>query len=109
MAYLGPYTSLYRYGTSAAPWWGQKGQAQPCARRRQTTIASWAAECGKRKLKCSPNFSIRDILGDAVKIRKWNIDGLPTDGFSVDNGVILSKSRRWPLMIDPQVRTGEAA
>lgn len=28
--------------------------------------------------------------------------GLPADGFSIDNAIILSKSRRWPLMIDPQ-------
>jgi dynein heavy chain len=37
-----------------------------------------------------------------VKIRAWNIAGLPVDSFSVDNGIIVSKSRRWPLMIDPQ-------
>lgn len=35
--------------------------------------------------------------------RSWNIDGLPTDGFSIDNGVMMENSRRWPLMIDPQV------
>ena len=35
--------------------------------------------------------------------RSWNINGLPTDGFSVDNGVMMENSRRWPLMIDPQV------
>ena len=28
--------------------------------------------------------------------------GLPTDEFSIDNAIILAKSRRWPLMIDPQ-------
>lgn len=37
-----------------------------------------------------------------MKIRAWNIAGLPVDSFSVDNGIIVSKSRRWPLMIDPQ-------
>ena len=28
--------------------------------------------------------------------------GLPADGFSIDNAIIAAKSRRWPLMIDPQ-------
>uniref|UniRef100_A0A8C2XK45 Dynein axonemal heavy chain 3 n=1 Tax=Cyclopterus lumpus TaxID=8103 RepID=A0A8C2XK45_CYCLU len=41
-------------------------------------------------------------LGDPIKIRAWNIAGLPSDSFSIDNGVIVSNSRRWPLMIDPQ-------
>uniref|UniRef100_A0A8B9E244 Dynein axonemal heavy chain 7 n=1 Tax=Anser cygnoides TaxID=8845 RepID=A0A8B9E244_ANSCY len=34
-----------------------------------------------------------------VEIRAWNIAGLPSDKFSIDNGIIIS---RWPLMIDPQ-------
>lgn len=37
-----------------------------------------------------------------MKIRAWNLDGLPKDTFSVDNGIITSQARRWPLMIDPQ-------
>ena len=43
-------------------------------------------------------------LGDPVKIRQWQIAGLPKDQFSVDNGIIVTNARRWPLMIDPQVR-----
>ena len=41
-------------------------------------------------------------MGDPVKIRAWNIAGLPVDSFSVENGMIMSRSSRWPLMIDPQ-------
>jgi dynein heavy chain len=37
-----------------------------------------------------------------VLIRDWHIAGLPVDSFSTDNGIIVDKSRRWPLMIDPQ-------
>ena len=54
------------------------------------------------KVPCSPVFSLIDTLGDPVAIREWNIDGLPKDSFSVDNGIIVSMARRWPLMIDPQ-------
>ena len=35
-------------------------------------------------------------------MRQWNIQGLPIDTFSVENGIIVTKTRRWPLMIDPQ-------
>ena len=31
-----------------------------------------------------------------------NILGLPKDNTSIENGIIIDKSRRWPLMIDPQ-------
>ena len=37
-----------------------------------------------------------------MKIRDWNIAGLPSDSFSIDNGIIISNSNRWPLLIDPQ-------
>ena len=53
-------------------------------------------------IACSADFSLSKTLGDPVKIRDWNIDGLPTDSFSVDNGVIVASTRRWPLLIDPQ-------
>ena len=41
-------------------------------------------------------------LGDPILIRKWNLQGLPTDSFSIDNGIAVFNSRRWPLMIDPE-------
>uniref|UniRef100_A0A8C3DXB0 Dynein axonemal heavy chain 12 n=1 Tax=Corvus moneduloides TaxID=1196302 RepID=A0A8C3DXB0_CORMO len=67
--------------------------------------AGFRQECTKdwSKLSNFPhNFSLSKNLGDPIKIRAWNIAGLPTDVFSIDNGVIVDNSRRWPLMIDPQ-------
>ena len=46
-------------------------------------------------------------LQDPVKIRAWNIAGLPTDAQSVENGIIVFRARRWPLMIDPQGQVGD--
>uniref|UniRef100_A0A8W4F9P9 Dynein axonemal heavy chain 12 n=1 Tax=Sus scrofa TaxID=9823 RepID=A0A8W4F9P9_PIG len=62
---------------------------------RQTCTEDWST-------LCKVMFSLSKTLGDPVKIRAWNIAGLPTDTFSIDNGVIVNNSRRWPLMIDPQ-------
>lgn len=53
-------------------------------------------------IPCSKQFSLIHTLGDTVLIRAWNIFGLPADNFSVENGIILHSSTKWPLMIDPQ-------
>ena len=58
--------------------------------------------CQEKNIPCSTVFSVNTILGEPVKIRAWQIAGLPVDSFSIDNGIIVSNSRRWPLMIDPQ-------
>ncbi|KFP76630.1 Dynein heavy chain 7, axonemal, partial [Apaloderma vittatum] len=69
---------------------------------RQECTEDWSRLCKEKNIPCSDNFSLSATLGDRIKIRAWNIAGLPTDTFSVDNGVIVDNSRRWPLMIDPQ-------
>ncbi len=69
---------------------------------RQEATQRWHEQCRERKIPCSDVFSVNNTLGEPVKIREWNIAGLPVDSFSVDNGIIVSNSRRWPLMIDPQ-------
>jgi dynein heavy chain, axonemal len=69
---------------------------------RNKCIKDWNDLCKSMNVHCSDKFSLSDILGDAVKIREWQIAGLPVDSFSVDNGIIVQNSRRWPLCIDPQ-------
>ncbi|XP_072525468.1 dynein axonemal heavy chain 12 isoform X2 [Salminus brasiliensis] len=69
---------------------------------RQNCTKEWTRLCKSKSIPSSNDFSLSKTLGDPVRIRSWNISGLPTDSFSIDNGVIVSISRRWPLMIDPQ-------
>lgn len=37
-----------------------------------------------------------------AQVRDWRLLGLPVDDVSVDNGILVTKGKRWPLMIDPQ-------
>ena len=37
----------------------------------------------------------------------WGVAGLPSDNLSVENGIIMFGSRRWPLMIDPQTQANK--
>ena len=45
--------------------------------------------CQKCGVPCSEEFSLSTILGEQVKIKDWNIAGLPNDSFSIDNGIII--------------------
>jgi len=82
LSYMGPFTQLFR----------------------DRVVADWVRLCSEKQVPCSAKFSLTATLGDPVAIRAWTIDGLPNDAFSIDNGIILSRARRWPLMIDPQMQ-----
>ena len=65
-----------------------------------TTI--WLEGCKELKIPCTEVFSLVKIMGDPVQIRQWNVEALPTDDLSVQNGILVTRAKRWPLMIDPQ-------
>lgn len=50
----------------------------------------------------SPKLNMVTFLVKPPVVRDWNIQGLPTDNFSIENGIIVTRSGRWPLIIDPQ-------
>lgn len=79
IAYLGAFTSLFR----------------------QDLSANWVSICEEKQIPNSGKFSLERVLGNAVQIRNWGLFGLPNDSFSVENAIINSKTRRWPLFIDP--------
>ena len=45
---------------------------------------------------------MKQLLEDPVETKLWNAASLPSDDLSIENGIIMFGSRRWPLMIDPQ-------
>ncbi|KAI1890876.1 hypothetical protein AGOR_G00158120 [Albula goreensis] len=80
VAYLGPFTGEYR--AAMANEWLQRFKELHVPHTDEPDLIS--------------------TLGDKVKIRSWQITGLPKDSLSVENGVITQYSPRWPLYIDPQ-------
>jgi dynein heavy chain len=71
---------------------------------RKDCISTWKEMLDKYKILSSKEYSLQEVLGNAVQIRQWQINKLPTDEFSVENAIIMDNSDRWPLMIDPQMQ-----
>ncbi|KAG8342491.1 P loop [Trypanosoma vivax] len=85
IAYLGPFTSVYR----------------------NTLLQQWAEKLDEHKIMHHPQLSVFHTLQDPIVTQGWNVNGLPTDILSVENGIIMSNARRWPLMIDPQTQANK--
>lgn len=43
-------------------------------------------------------------MGDPVQISTWNLNYLPSDKTSLENGILTTKAERWGLCIDPQMQ-----
>jgi len=70
---------------------------------RQRAVAKWVAFLGgELGIPCATPFSLVDTLGDAITIREWVIAKLPKDDFSITNAIVLQKSIKFPLFVDPQ-------
>ena len=67
-------------------------------------MRKWVAAVNEREITntASDVFNFAAFLAVPTDVRDWNIQGLPADEFSTENGVIVTRGNRWPLMIDPQ-------
>lgn len=80
ISYLGPFVTHYR----------------------EKLNNKWQLAIVREQIPCSKELQIWDFLSDAPTVRDWSIQGLPSDDFSKENGVIITTGARWPLIIDPQ-------
>jgi dynein heavy chain len=80
VAYYGAFTSTYR----------------------QKLVKRWINRCQELEIPILESFNLIDTLSNQVMIREWNMQGLPSDTLSTENGILVTRGRRWPLMIDPQ-------
>ena len=80
VAYYGAFTSTYR----------------------QELVSQWTHRCQELEIPISEGMTLVSVLADPFEIRQWNTDGLPRDQVSTENAILVTRGRRWPLMIDPQ-------
>ena len=69
---------------------------------RTSITKSWQGKVAELRIPHSIGTMLRTTLADPVAIRSWTICGLPQDSHSVENGIMMAKGRRYPLLIDPQ-------
>merc|ERR1719345_551815 len=79
-AYLGPFIAGYRIACEG----------------------EWRVALSKEGVPATEGATLSNVMNDAIKLRGWQVHGLPADLVSSENGIILANSRRWPLSIDPQ-------
>ena len=71
MSYAGPFPSEYRDALVAK---------------------TWLPQVEALGIPASPAFDFALFLADPSDVRDWNIDGLPADAFSTENGVVVTSA-----------------
>ena len=61
----------------------------------------WVESIKKLGIKVQENCSMMKVLEDPVLTKTWTANSLPSDNLSIENALIMFRSRRWSLMIDP--------
>lgn len=69
---------------------------------RMHILESWYKKMNEKGIPNFPELNIIDKLADPPTISEWNLQGLPNDELSIQNGIIVTKSSKYPIMIDPQ-------
>ncbi|KFG40747.1 dynein heavy chain family protein, partial [Toxoplasma gondii p89] len=72
--------------------------------RQQMVYEQWTRDVETRHIPCTGNFKLEDLLTSDAEVAQWNGEGLPGDEMSIQNGILTSRSARWPLCIDPQMQ-----
>ncbi|XP_053100655.1 dynein axonemal heavy chain 5-like isoform X3 [Hemicordylus capensis] len=71
---------------------------------RNLLLTGWQKEMKTRKIPFGNNLNLTEMLIDAPTVSEWNLQGLPNDDLSIQNGIIVTKAARYPLLIDPQTQ-----
>ncbi|XP_034031153.1 dynein heavy chain 5, axonemal [Thalassophryne amazonica] len=71
---------------------------------RELLMNDWRQELMQRHIPFGSELNLTEMLIDAATVSEWNLQGLPNDDLSIQNGIIVAKAARFPLLIDPQTQ-----
>ncbi|CAH1099757.1 unnamed protein product [Psylliodes chrysocephalus] len=69
---------------------------------RANLVKFWMEILQKHTIPFTTNLNITNMLVENATVSEWTLQGLPNDELSVQNALIVTKSRSYPLLIDPQ-------
>lgn len=80
LSYLGPFNRAYR-----------------------EQLMSEIITAGKEmQLPFTEELDVSSFLVEDTEAGQWAVEGLPSDPLSIQNGVLVTRASRWPLLVDPQ-------
>eukprot|EP00770_Monocercomonoides_exilis_P005227 MONOS_5201.1-p1 / transcript=MONOS_5201.1 / gene=MONOS_5201 / organism=Monocercomonoides_exilis_PA203 / gene_product=dynein haevy chain 3, outer dynein arm alpha / transcript_product=dynein haevy chain 3, outer dynein arm alpha / location=Mono_scaffold00149:3327-12824(+) / protein_length=3165 / sequence_SO=supercontig / SO=protein_coding / is_pseudo=false len=69
---------------------------------REILRDEWLKDLKRRNIPIQKDLSLTKFCTDEATVAEWNAQGLPTDDLSIQNGIVITTSDRYPLLIDPQ-------
>ncbi|CAJ1332260.1 unnamed protein product [Effrenium voratum] len=72
--------------------------------RKEMVYVDWQDRVQNKAIDKTEEFKIETLLTSDVEVASWSGHGLPTDELCVQNGILVTKSARWPLCVDPQMQ-----
>ena len=81
VSYLGPFNKEFRDLLCARDFYG---------------------DCAGRGIPVTQNLDVARFLVEESEIGEWNLQGLPTDELSIQNGIMTTRATRYPVLVDPQ-------
>jgi dynein heavy chain len=70
--------------------------------RANMMVGTWEPDVRAKKIPCIEPYRLETLLTSEVETAKWASEGLPQDELSIQNGILTTRSSRYPLCIDPQ-------
>ncbi|CAL1160609.1 unnamed protein product [Cladocopium goreaui] len=81
--------------------WRWEGTGKQELRACMST-GSMLASAPLRRILWQNSVNMVEFLVDEGTVGEWSLDGLPSDELSIQNAIMVTRSSRYPLMVDPQ-------
>ncbi|RHY51106.1 hypothetical protein DYB38_003376 [Aphanomyces astaci] len=62
----------------------------------------FAKDLRDRQVPVTHDLALTTFMVDVGTVADWNLEGLPSDPLSIQNGILVTMSSKYPLLIDPQ-------